>query len=83
MPPGRPSSSLHFAVGELSGKVDQILTTILPQLEAERKLREAGDAGLDARVTDLEVWRWRAAGGGGVILFLVGSWEVWQHVIRR
>lgn len=69
---GRPSNSLHYAVGELSGKVDAIRLDLMPRL-----------TDVEQRVTTLEQWQWRSIGGGGVILFLVGSWEVIQHVIRR
>ncbi len=51
---GRPSSSLHFAVGEMSGKLDQIMATILPQI-ADLK---AMDAALDNRLSTLERDKW-------------------------
>lgn len=76
---GRPSSSLHYAVGELSGKLDGILLRLEPRIGS---LEAAGEA-LDHRVTDLEVWRGRAVGGGGVILFLFTTYEVWRNVIQR
>lgn len=76
---GRPSASLHFAVGELKGSVEAIRLELMPRL---RDL-ESGHDKHDQRITDLEIWRGRAIGGGGVILFLVTSWEVVQHVIRR
>lgn len=78
-PAGRPSSSLHFVVGEMSGKLDQILLSLNPRLEA----LERSDTNHDQRITALEVWQGRALGGGGVILFLVTSWEVISHVIKR
>ena len=54
---GRPSSSLHFVVGEMSGKLDQIMGTILPQLADLR----AADVELSSRMTTLEtlVNRWQ------------------------
>lgn len=67
---GRPSNSLHFKVGEMSGKLDQIILTLLPQLTDH-----------DARITSLETkinWIW---GGGGVIVFLITSWEVIRVLI--
>ena len=79
MQPGRPSSSLHYAVGELSGKLDGILSALEPRIKA----LESADTALDHRVTDLEVWRGRALGGGGVILFLVTSWELVRYVYHR
>lgn len=71
-PPGRPSSSLHFVVGEMNGKLDQLMASLLPQLQA---LREA-DKSQDERIGRLEVWQARIIGGGGVVVFLISAWEV-------
>ena len=71
-PRGRPSSSLHFVVGEMNGKLDQLMASLLPQLQS---LREA-DASLDGRVKSLERGQWVVVGGGSIIVFLVGAWEV-------
>lgn len=76
-PPGRPSSSLHFAVGELSGKLDQILGTILPQLAA----LQSADASLDLRLKSVEVWQARMMGGVVVITGLIGAWELIKFII--
>lgn len=70
---GRPSASLHFAVGEMSGKLDQLLLTLLPQLQA-----------LDTRVSSLETWQGRMLGGGAVIVFIITALEAvpyaWHHI---
>jgi hypothetical protein len=71
-PQGRPSSSLHQAVGEVSGKLDVIMLTVMPQV------RE-----LDTRVTALESWQWRILGGGAVIGFIFTTYEVWHNVLPR
>lgn len=76
---GRPSASLHYAVGELSGKLDMILASVNPRILA----LEDTAKGMDQRVTTLEQFRWQAIGGGGVILFIVGSWELVRYVIHR
>lgn len=66
---GRPSSSLHQAVGELSGKMDTLLTIIHPQIQQ-----------LDKRVTVLESFRWQAIGGSVVVGFLLSVYEVYHNV---
>jgi hypothetical protein len=76
-PVGRPSSSLHFAVGEISGKLDQLLVTFLPEIT---QLKQADDA-LDNRVSIVELKLSRFAGGGMVILFFIGAWEFIRYVI--
>jgi hypothetical protein len=74
---GRPSSSLHFAVGEISGKLDQLLVTFIPEIA---QLKQADDA-LDSRVSIVELKLSRFAGGGLVVLFLIGSWEFVRYVL--
>lgn len=76
--PGRPSSSLHFVVGEMNGKLDQLLVTILPQLNQLRLT----DEGLDNRLYSVEIKLSRYAGGGMVIIFLIGAWEFFANVIQ-
>lgn len=71
-PPGRPSTSLHFAVGEISGKLDQLIAALLPQFESLR----AADGSLDLRVTALERGQWLVTGGGLIIVFIVSAWEI-------
>lgn len=77
--PGRPSASLHFAVGEMSGKLDQLLASLLPQLDALK----ASDAQLDARVGSLEVWQARMLGGGAVIVFIITALEAVPYVLAK
>ena len=62
---GRPSTSLHFAVGEINGKLDQLLSTLLPQI-----------TDLDGRVAVVESKVAWATGAGAVIIFLITAWEV-------
>jgi hypothetical protein len=76
--PGRPSSSLHFVVGEMNGKLDQLLTSILPQLNALRLVDEA----LDSRIYAVELRMSQFMGGGMVIIFLIGAWEFFRYVIQ-
>lgn len=75
---GRPSSSLHFAVGEINGKMDQLIASLLPQLQA---LRDT-DSSLDVRVTALERGQWLVTGGGIIIVFIVSAWEVIRVVLH-
>lgn len=70
--PGRPSSSLHFAVGEINGKLDQLIASLLPQFNA---LTQA-DQALDVRVTALERGQWVVIGGGVLLTFIVSAWEI-------
>lgn len=77
-PRGRPSSSLHFVVGEMNGKLDQLMASLLPQLQS---LREA-DASLEARVIALERGKWLVVGGGSIVVFLIGAWEIVRYVIH-
>jgi hypothetical protein len=72
MTPGRPSNSLHFKVGELSGKIDQVLSTLL---EDRRKWE-----GLDVRVGSLESFRSQAIGASSIMVLVIGSWEVVRYV---
>lgn len=74
---GRPSSSLHFAVGEINGKMDQLIASILPQFTA---LREA-DQALDVRVTALEKGQWLVVGGGTLLVFIVSAWEIVRVIL--
>jgi hypothetical protein len=62
----------------MNGKLDQLMASLLPQLNA---LRAADDA-LDSRVTSLEVWQGRMMGGGAIIIFLVSAFEVIRYVVR-
>lgn len=68
--PGRPSSSLHFVVGEMSGKIDQIMASILPQLQELK----ANDLAIEARLTVLERFQWIVLGvisAGGALWAVV------------
>lgn len=77
--PGRPSNSLHFIVGEMSGKLDQVLTALLDDRERVRK----GFAEHDRRLTVLEGWRWKLVGGGSLIVLVLGSTEAWRFISGR
>ncbi len=74
---GRPSNSLHFVVGEMNGKLDQLLASILPQLQA---LREA-DSSLETRLVVVERNQWMQLGGAGILIFLVTGWEVIRYIL--
>lgn len=73
---GRPSNSLHFVVGEMNGKLDQLIANLLPQLQSIQS--EASS--LEARVVVLEELKWRAAGAGAVVVFLITAWEIIRYV---
>lgn len=75
--PGRPSTTLHYAVGEISGKLDQMMVLLLPRLTE----LEANHATLDERVGTVEIRLARMAGGGAVIVFLISAYEVIRYVI--
>lgn len=70
---GRPPSSLTLLVGQIDGKLDQLLTTLTPQV-----------ASLEQRTRDLEVWRGWTKGGlamlGSSMLVIEGLRYV--HVIH-
>lgn len=74
---GRPSNSLHYAVGEISGKLDQVIASLLPQL-VELK---AGHEALEVRVSQNEKVLARFMGGGAVVIFLITAFEVIRYVI--
>lgn len=76
---GRPSSTLHYVVGEMNGKLDQLMATLIPQLSA---LRDT-DSDHNRRIQKLEVWQARILGGGAVVLFLITSSEVIRYVILK
>lgn len=76
--PGRPSSSLHFVVGEMNGKLDQLMASLMPQLAS----LVAADDALDVRVAALEVWQGRLLGGMALVVFLVSGWEVVRYVVK-
>lgn len=73
--PGRPSNSLHFIVGEMSGKLDQVLATLLIDREEVKDMQ--------GRLTKVERWQMRMIGGGSVIVFLITAVEGLQHYVRR
>lgn len=83
---GRPSTSLHFAVGQIDGKLDQLIASLLPQLQAlaqaDQDIHLRVD-GVDIRVDEIERWQARIMGGVGVVVFLVGAWEVVRYVSIR
>lgn len=70
---GRPSNSLHYAVGEISGKLDQLLVQLLPTLTDH-----------ETRIGNIEVRQARMLGGGAVIVFLITALEAvpyaWHHL---
>lgn len=75
---GRPSNSLHFSIGEISGKLDQLLINVLPRLT---NLEEA-DQMLEGRIAGIEKWQARLIGGGAVVVFLFTGFEVFRYVLQ-
>ena len=75
---GRPSNSLHYAVGEISGKLDQVIAQLVPQLASI----ETNHGVLSLRVDTLEKWQSRIMGAGGIIIIVLSSVEVIRLVIR-
>lgn len=69
---GRPSSSLHFMVGQISGKLDAILLDVTPRIQA-----------LEGRVGGVERKVWYVTGASGVILVLLSSLEVLRYAVHR
>lgn len=61
----------------MNGKLDQLMASLLPQLQG---LRDA-DSALDVRVSALERGQWLVTGGGVLIVFLVSAWEIIRVVI--
>lgn len=72
--PGRPPSSLVFAVGRLDGKVDQILQA-LPAFN--RRLDD-----IEGDVVELKLWQARLIGGAIVITFIISAWEIITYVYQ-
>lgn len=68
-PAGRPSNSLHYAVGEISGKLDQLMALLLPQLSDH-----------ETRIASIEVTQARMIGGGAVIVFVITALEAVPYV---
>jgi hypothetical protein len=75
---GRPSASLHYAVGEINGKLDQLMVAILPQLQALTQADDAMGMRLDVLENKLS-WLY---GAGAVVVFLIGAWEVVRVVVH-
>ena len=75
-PQGRPSNSLHYAVGEISGKLDQVMALLLPRLSTI----EADHAALEVRVSSNEKVLARFMGGGGILIILIPAFEVIKYV---
>lgn len=69
---GRPSSSLHFMVGEISGKLDAIIADVVP-----------GQRALEARLGGVERRVWYVTGASGVVMFVLSSWEIIRYVAHR
>lgn len=74
---GRPSNTLHYAVGEISGKLDQVIAHLIPRLSD----LETSHAALEVRVGANEKVLARFMGGGAVIVFLISAYEVIRYVI--
>ncbi len=69
---GRPTNSLVFLVGEMNGKLDNLIFA-MPALN-----RRVDD--VENEVSKIKVLLARGMGGGGVILFLITSWELLRYV---
>lgn len=74
---GRPSSSLHFVVGEINGKMDQLIASLLPQLITINANHEA----LEVRVDNLEGSIQYVKGGAALLVFIVTAWEIIRVLI--
>lgn len=70
--PGRPSSGLHYIVGKIDGKMDQLLVMWTEQREEF--------TGIKARVAKLESWQSRIMGGGAALTLLVTATEIIRYV---
>lgn len=74
----RPPHSLHYALGEVSGKLDQLLVNLLPRLTN----LEQADQMLEGRIDGIEKWQARLIGGGTVVVFLFTGFEVLRYVLQ-
>lgn len=73
---GRPSNSLHFVVGEMNGKLDQLIASLLPTIQAI----QADHSSLEQRVVVLEAGKWQLIGGGSILVILISAWEIIARV---
>lgn len=75
---GRPSTSLHYAVGEINGKLDQLIASLIPQLNTIVANHDA----LEVRVGAVErriAWAW---GAGAVVVFAITAWETIRVIVH-
>ena len=76
---GRQPNSLYFAVGEINGKLDQLIASLLPRFADLEQV----DLDHETRLKSLEVWQARILGGGGVVLFIITSFEVFRVIFPK
>lgn len=65
---GRPPSSLTLLVGQIDGKLDQLLANLVPQVNDQ-----------EDRIRDLEVWRGWTKGGGAALFSLIAVMEALRY----
>jgi len=75
---GRPPNSLHYAIGEMSGKLDQLVANLNPRLV---RLEDC-QVELDGKIDALHAWKSKATGATAVIVFIITSLEVIRYVIQ-
>lgn len=65
---GRPPATLTLLVGQIDGKLDQIIASLVPQVNDQ-----------EDRIRDLEVWRGYSKGGMAALLSLVAIMEAMRY----
>lgn len=67
-----PTHSVFYVIGEVNGKLDQLITTLLPQLST----LAASDEAILVRVSALENKHSWLVGVGAAVAFIITAWEV-------
>jgi hypothetical protein len=62
--------------------VDQLITSLLPQLLSQYQATNGRVDGLEGRMDGLEKWQARLLGGGAVLVTLFTGFEVLRYVLQ-
>lgn len=65
---GRPPSNLTLLVGQIDGKLDRVIETLIPQVGQH-----------ETRIASLERWRAYTTGGGAAILGIISLVEALRY----
>ena len=80
-PPGRPSNSLHYAVGEISGKLDQVIAHLLPRFHSIEEVQASHHERLVGLETFRTTWLARSSLLAGVFVFITVVVQGVLHVL--